>query len=157
MGAMIVIALIAVSVSLATQSILSSAVTRKGIENRVEVSLIAESVLNAVATTSVSGVNEIATSDLAGVWLGKSLASFAWLGAWERAGAVRNIELRLSAFQIQASPTPSFSPVPFPSPSPSPSPSPLSADAHQIELKLEYSKDTGRTWQPFTASKWVAR
>lgn len=149
------IAAVAASVALMAQSSLVSRRARHSTQSRIDSSQVAASVLNAVATTTTEGIRVMAASGGAGAWLGKTTASLAWLANWEIPGAVRNIQLRFSAFRVLASPTPTMSPLPYPTASPSPAWTP--EPSHRVDLQLEFSRDGGTTWQTLTSSKWVAR
>ncbi len=153
---MITLGVIAVGVSMMTQSALHSRRASRGVESRIDASLVATSVLNAIATTQTAGIHAMASSaHPPGNWIDKTKPTLAWLGNWESPGEVRNIRVRFSAFQVLVGPTPALTPVPYPNPLPSPSWTP--EPSHQVDLELELSRDSGKTWQPFRASKWVAR
>ncbi len=152
---MVTLGTIALSVSFLTQSALHSRRTSQAIENRIDASLVASNILNAIATTSTEGIRIMAASAPADSWIDKTNPTLAWLGTWESAGGVRNIRVRFSAFQVLSSPTPMLSPVPYPTAMPSPASTP--EPSHQVDLELEFSRDSGKSWQTFSASKWVAR
>jgi hypothetical protein len=155
LGGLFAIGIIALSVSFLTQSTLHSRRLSKTVENRIDTSLVATNILNAIATTSTEGIRSMAASAAAGSWIRKSTPALAWLGAWESSGEIRNIRVRFFAFSVVPGPTPVLSPTAYPTTMPSPSWTP--EPSHQVDLELEFSRDSGKSWQKFAASKWVAR
>jgi len=155
LGGIVAIGVLAISVSLLTQSALQSRNVTKAVEKRIDASFVATNVLNAIGTTTTEGIREMAANASAGSWAGKSTNGLAWLGNWESAGEIRNIRVRFSAFTVMSGPTPSFSPIPYPTVKPSPSWTP--EPSHQVDLELEFSRDAGKSWEKLSASKWVAR
>lgn len=155
LGGLIAIGVLAISVSFMTQSALHSRRVGRSVESRIDASLVATNILNAIATTSTEGIRTMAASAAPGNWIGKNTPALAWLGTWESSGEIRNIRVRFSAFVVAAGPTPALTPTAYPTATPTPSWTP--EPSHQVDLELEYSRDAGKSWQTFSAAKWVAR
>ncbi len=155
LGGLIAIGVLAISVSFMTQSSLHSQRVGRSVESRIDASLVATNILNAIATTSTEGIRVMATSAAPGIWIRKTTPALAWLASWESTGEIRNIQVRFSAYDVAVGPTPALTPIAYPTAIPLPSWTP--EPSHQVDLELEFSRDAGTSWQKFSASKWVAR
>jgi len=154
LGSMLILATLGLGVALLTRQNILGARIKAAVENRMIASVVADSVMNAMATMPDSALCAIVEGNDGSTIYSSTTANLVWLSNWEIPGRIRNIRLRFQAYGLSPGATPTLFSKPFPSPCSGANP--LANTPYQMQAEVEFTRNGGQSWEVYDqAEKWV--
>ncbi len=151
---MLILATLGLGVALLTRQNIFGARIKAAVENRMIASVVADSVMNAIATMPDSTLCAVVQGKDGSTVYNSATSGLGWLSNWEIPGRIRNIRLRLQAYDLSTGATPTLSEKSFPNSCAVTNP--LANTPYQMHAEVDFTRNGGETWEVFDqAEKWV--